>query len=395
MKVIRDPIHGNIPLSELEVSLIDSPQMQRLRNIKQNGLCFLVYPSMNSTRFEHSLGVMHLAGLMSDHLNLSREDRNSLRVAGLLHDVGHGPFSHTSADVLCEYGICHEKSAADIILKTGISEILEDGGLDSKEIAGLVKGKGNLGKIISSEIDVDKMDYLIRDSHYAGVAYGVIDVERIIHSIKLTGEDIVVGEGGLEAAESLLINRNLMYQTVYRHHTKRIAEAMFMHALKYLLDRRKVTVERLLKMDDIDLIGFMRNSKGYVNDIITKIDSRRLFKKVFQEKVNLIAEAFRDDLFKNKEKIERRISRDYGVKYGYVFVDMPETRMPEFKIKVEYDSELRMIDEVSTLAKALEKSEQEKLTFNVYVDRIYREKLEDFNPEDYIQYAQTKINRYL
>ena len=124
-KIIRDPIHGNISLSELEVDLVDTMYFQRLRNIKQNGFCYLVYPAMNSTRFEHSLGVMHLAGILSDHLNLKEKDKNLLRATGLLHDIGHCAFSHTLDDIIKKLGHSHEENSSRIILKTEVSDILK------------------------------------------------------------------------------------------------------------------------------------------------------------------------------------------------------------------------------------------------------------------------------
>ena len=119
MKIIRDPIHGNVELNEIELKLLDTPHMQRLRHIKQNWLCYLVYPAMNSTRFEHSLGVMHLAGKVADHLGLV-EERKNLKLAGLLHDVGHCAFSHTSDHLLSRFGFDHEENSSRIILDTEI-----------------------------------------------------------------------------------------------------------------------------------------------------------------------------------------------------------------------------------------------------------------------------------
>ena len=152
-KIIRDPLHGSITLNDLELELVDSPEFQRLRNIKQNGLCYLVYPAMNSSRFEHSLGVMHLAGRLADQLEYDKEMCQQLRVAGLLHDIGHCAFSHTSDDLLVRMGHSHEENAVKIIAKTEIGDILEEHGIDGKKIANLINGKGNLGKLISSEID--------------------------------------------------------------------------------------------------------------------------------------------------------------------------------------------------------------------------------------------------
>ncbi|ODS41334.1 MAG: hypothetical protein A7315_06605 [Candidatus Altiarchaeales archaeon WOR_SM1_79] len=393
MKIIRDPIHGNIELNEIELRLLDTAEMQRLRHIKQNGLCYLVYPAMNSTRFEHSLGVMHLAGKVAEHLNL-KEERQNLRIAGLLHDIGHCAFSHTSDHLLSRFGFDHEKNSSRIILNTEISDILNAYGVSAKKISDLVTGKGNLSKIISSEIDVDKMDYLNRDSYSAGVAYGIIDLERIIHTLKLIGNEIVVGSGGLEAAEALLIGRNMMHQTIYRHHTKRIVESMFANAVNYLLDNKKLNYEKFLVMDDIDLVYTLRNSEGYAKEIMNRIDGRELFKRVFAEKINKTMESFRAEISKNKKEIENKISDDAGIPRGFLLLDMPSSELSEFKVLVEYDNELKKIDEVSELAKALEKAELERLTFCIYADPRYRENIKNLDIEDYIQYTQTMLKKF-
>ncbi len=394
VKNVRDPIHGTISLTEQELKLVDTAYMQRLRRIKQNGLCYLVYPAMNSTRFEHSLGVMHLAGLMADHLEVPDEDKEKLRIAALLHDVGHCPFSHTSDEILAKNEDSHEDNAARLIQKTVMSDIIAKKDIDPKEISALIKGKGRLGRILCSEIDVDKMDYLVRDSYYAGVAYGTIDLERVIYGTTLGSEGLVVRKGSLEAVEFLLISRNLMYETVYRHHTKRIAESMFRTALSSLMNK-KLKYDEFLSMDDIDLVYKMRHAGGYSQEMMKRIDDRKLFKKIFQEKMSLVEEAFREDLKKNKEKIEDRIAKDHGIKKGYLLLDIPEAKMSEFRTQVETDEGLKGIDEVSSLARTLERSEQEKLTLCVYAAPEYIGKLKNFNPEKYIEFAQTRLGKFL
>ncbi len=395
IKTIRDPIHGTITVNELELELIDTPHFQKLRHIKQNGLCFLIYPAMNSSRFEHSLGVMHLAGLLADHLELGDDDKQAIRVAGLLHDIGHCAFSHTSDDILAKFNRSHEENSTRIIEKTEISDILKKHGLNPSEISDLINGKGSFGKIISSEIDIDKMDYLIRDSYYAGVAYGVIDLERIMYGMKLVDNELVIKRGSLEAVESLLISRNLMYQTVYRHHTKRIVEAMFKRALNKFLDDEEMGYEEFIQMDDIDLVFRLRNSKGYSRDIMKRIDQRELFKIAFQEKIGLIEENFREDMLRDNVKIEEKIAEDFGIEKGYTLIDMPETKMSEFKTLIESDDGLKLIDEISSLARALEKAEEEKLTFCIYLPLEFMDKLKGFNVEDYIEFSQTRLGRFL
>jgi len=395
VKTIRDPIHGNIRLNELELELLDTPHLQRLRHIKQNGLCYLVYPAMNSTRFEHSLGVMHLAGLLADNLGLEEKDKEKVRIAGLMHDVGHCAFSHTSDDILSEIGYTHEENSSRIVMNTEIADILRDNGIDPTEISEMIKGEGNFGKIISSEIDVDKMDYLIRDSYYAGVAYGVIDLERIVHGMKLVKKELVIEKSSLEAVESLLISRNLMYQTVYRHHTKRIVEEMIKRALRYAMNNKILNQEAFIQMDDIDLISTLRKSGGYSGEIMDRIDKRRLFKTIFQERMELVEKNFRKDLSEERNRIEEKIREDFGIEEGYLILDIPQIKLSEFKIMVEFDDGFRRIDEVSSMAKTLENAEREKLTFCIYTPRKYLRKFKNFNPEKYIEFSQTRLMKYI
>lgn len=373
-KVIRDPIHGDIRLNPLERELVDTPEFQRLRNIKQNGLCFLVYPAMNSTRFEHSLGVMYLMGVIADRLNLG--EKPVLRVAGLLHDIGHCAFSHTSDDILEGMGYSHEENSSRIITEN-LGKILEKHDVSPKRVSNLILGKGELSKILSSEIDADKMDYLIRDSYYAGVAYGVIDLERIISSLKMIKRQLVVKYSGIEAAESLLISRNMMYQTVYRHHTKRIAETMFKHALASFVEGKNISREEFVGLDDIDLTCLLRKAGGYPQDITKRIDERKLFKAVCRERMDSLPKI-------RKSGVEEKIISHYKIEKGYLFVDIPQETLSEFKIKVEFDNELKSIDEVSPLARALEKSEREKLTIGVYVSPENVSRMKGFNLKDFL-----------
>lgn len=391
-KVVRDPIHGNIRLSELATALLDAKYMQRLRNIKQNGLCYLVYPAMNSTRFEHSLGVYHLGGLLAEHLGLSESDTAQLTAACLLHDVGHGPFSHTF-DVMSRYGFDHEKKSREIVLKTEVADILTDAGVKPSSVAEIIMGAGRLGKLLSSEVDVDKMDYLVRDAYYAGVAYGATDVERLMYGMSLEKGEVVVAYGALEAAESLLINRNMMYQTVYRHHTKRIAECMMLHALLAMVEGG-ADVKELAEMDDIGLVTAMRQSTGYVKDQISRLEERRLFKSVFAESIMSLTEESRKQLEEDTGDVEAAMAKDLKIKPGYLLLDYPEIRLSEFHVKVATHEGLRSISEASALAKSLELSEREKLTVNVYALPKDKKKVERFKPEDYFTYTQKRLTEW-
>ena len=198
-KFIRDSIHGNLPLTEFEVEVLDYPQVQRLRRVKQLGFIALIYPGANHSRFEHCIGTMHLASKLAEQLELDEHDKELVRMAGLLHDAGHGPFSHVSEAV---FEVPHEELTGFVVRKTSLADKLSEK-FDTQEIVDIINGKGRLGPIISGELDMDRMDYLIRDSHYTGVAYGVIDTERIISNLKLKRE-LILDIKGVQAAEAAL-----------------------------------------------------------------------------------------------------------------------------------------------------------------------------------------------
>lgn len=180
-KFIRDSVYGDINLSKFEVKVMDMPPFQRIRRIKQLGLINLIYPGANHTRFEHCIGTMYLASKLATKLDLAKEEIELVRISGLLHDIGHGPFSHVSEGVL---SFPHEELTKHVIEKTSMYDLLSER-FNTKEIVDIINGDGKLGPIISGELDVDRMDYLQRDSHNTGVAYGVIDYERIISNLKL------------------------------------------------------------------------------------------------------------------------------------------------------------------------------------------------------------------
>jgi uncharacterized protein len=234
----------------------------------------------------------------------------------------------------------------------------------------------------------------VRDAYYAGVAYGVIDVERLLYSLAMEKGDVVVSEGGLEAVESLLINRNMMYQTVYRHHAKRIAESMAAHAVAVMVEGG-VEPSSLFRLDDIGLVGLMRDSEGYVGDIMRRIDGRRLFKKVFGERLALLSPESVRELGENAPEVQERIRSDLGIDEGYLLLDYPEASMSEYRVSVKTSEGLKSIAELSQLANALEKSERDKLTVNVYARDEDGKMLGGFRPQDYFSYVQQRISGYV
>lgn len=256
LKSIRDSVHGNLQLEEFEVRLIDTPEIQRLRRIKQLGFTYLVYPGANHSRFEHSIGTMYLASRLAGNLGLDEHTQTMVRSCAILHDAGHGPFSHVSEGVI---DTSHEKLTYKLIKESQLGDILSEK-FTIKEIITIISGKGPLGQIISGELDVDRMDYLLRDSYYTGVAYGVIDVERLIYNMKLE-DRLLLKEKGVQAAESMLLARYFMYPSVYQHHTTRIVNSMFRRCLKKLIKNKIVNGNEIYKYDDTDIISAARLQK--------------------------------------------------------------------------------------------------------------------------------------
>ena len=187
-----------------------------------------------------------------------------------------------------------------IIKNTSLADKLSEK-FDTQEIVDIINGKGRLGPIISGELDMDRMDYLIRDSHYTGVAYGVIDTERIISNLKLERE-LILDIKGVQAAEAALTARYLMYPSVYQHHTTRIINAMFRRCLKYMIHQDIINPNEMYKYDDSDMISMCRSSEGFSRDIMERIDNRNLLKVAKSEQVSNFEKP--EQIFKiEKEKL--------------------------------------------------------------------------------------------
>ncbi len=293
---VRDSIHGFIYFTDEEKEIIDWPEFQRLRHIKQLAMTNYVYPGAVHTRFEHSLGVMEMSSRMFDKLcnkkkscelikgSLNRIDlnidkaRQVLRLASLMHDIGHLPFSH-GGEAIIPKGKKHEDISISIIeyLKPRLEKLyFED---VTKLVVQLIQKQSVMPElkllkdIISGNIDADRMDYLLRDSHHCGVDYGYFDYERLIESLTVIeavdgngGLDLAIEHGGIHTLEALILARYYMFTQVYYHRTRRIYD----HYLKSYMESWKGKINdnftEVTKYDDIDLIKDFRNSLQNEND---------------------------------------------------------------------------------------------------------------------------------
>lgn len=223
---VRDPVHGFIYLNSKESGILSSPILQRLRGIRQLAFAHLVYPGAHQTRFEHSLGVCHIAGLLAERLKLEKEDRSLVRLAALVHDIGHGPFSHVSESVLeiyadrikaanrlaCDDTKIHELVAQDLITSdTDLKRFLAED--DRRKISKLLAegfDEPYLKSLVSGPLDADKQDYLLRDSHYCGVKYGVFDLDQMHRALIARdpgdgSKQLMITEDGIHALEQFVL----------------------------------------------------------------------------------------------------------------------------------------------------------------------------------------------
>lgn len=277
---IRDPIHGNIYLNDTESRIIDTPEMQRLRYIKQLDMSYLVFPGANHTRFEHSLGAMQVTKELVSRVY--GNDENEFSYVGLLHDIGHGPFSHLSEHFIKERtNKNHEQLGEETIKNSAIKDIIADSGMSFNKIMGYFKEADSID-IVGGILGSDRIDYLMRDSHYTGVAYGIIDYERIKSRIVLSGNRVAILESGISGAESMQIARYFMHSNVYTHHAKLIASRMLHYAIGVALDNEVFDMEDLKRMYDEQLVGALINSGvGESSYMTRRVIERKLFKRAY------------------------------------------------------------------------------------------------------------------
>ncbi|MFC7073214.1 HD domain-containing protein [Halovenus rubra] len=375
MATIKDSVHDHIEVHGVAEKLLDTPPVQRLRRINQLGTVRMVYPSANHTRFEHSLGVFHLADRALEHLSIEGQQAERVRAAALLHDIGHSPYSHNIEPVIYrETGIYHDE-VHDLIGSGSVAEILSEEGLNPDKIADLIAGEGELGQLVSGELDVDRMDYLIRDAHHTGVPYGTIDHERLIRELRFVDEQLVLGEGNVQSAESLLLARALMNPTVYQHHVARIAKAMLRRATERALEAGAADADTLRRMDDHGFHALLREcdeSAKYAQ----MLDERRLYKRSVWAELDAVPEEALQNDYDDRQSLEADIADDAGVDPSSVILDIPsKPSMKESSSRVLVNGNIRRLDKQSTLVRALQVAQRDQWRLGVYAPEAKSERV--------------------
>jgi len=336
---IKDPVHGYVYITEEEKEIIDSFPVQRLRRLRQLAGAEYVYPGANHTRFEHSVGVMYLAGRVTENPNisehLSHEEAQMVKIAALLHDVGHGPFSHVFEHLLIkELDKTHEDITSWIIQKGELKDMLCKAGYKPEDVGRLAVGtlhkpkKTFLDQIISSAVDVDKLDFIVRDTHHTGAEYGYIDVFRLIHALDILNGNLAVDLGALSALESLIIARIESFKSIYFHRVGRAAQIMLAMAMEKANEELGLTQfktpEEYLAMDDYTVWTMLKNCKKS-SGIIADLERRRLLKcayeRTFYEKDAMVSNIFSRETYRNQ--LQTDIAKEAHVETEAVIIDVP------------------------------------------------------------------------
>ncbi len=335
---IKDPVHGYVYITKQEKDVIDSYPFQRLHRLRQLAGSEYVYPGANHTRFEHSVGVMFLAGKVVENANISRlvseEDQQLVRLAGLLHDIGHGPFSHVFEALLDKQNRTHEDMTSWIIKNGELKEILGKNGFDANCVGDLAvgklrrNGKTFMDQIISSAVDVDKQDFVVRDTHHTGAEYGFIDIFRLIHALDVLEGNLAVDLGALSALESLVIARIESFKSIYFHRVGRATQIMLAMAMEKangdlgFTDFK--TPEEYLAMDDCTVWSQLKENEMSAG-IIRDLERRRLLKcayeRTFYEKDTMISSIFGREA--HRRELQNEIAKEAQVSGEDVIIDVP------------------------------------------------------------------------
>ncbi|MEY3085682.1 MAG: hypothetical protein RL037_1862 [Bacteroidota bacterium] len=350
-KIINDPVYGFITIpDEFIFDVIEHAYLQRLRRIMQLGLSHLVYPGAMHTRFNHVLGAMHLMtqaiqGIRRKGHEITHEEERAVLLAILLHDIGHGPFSHAlEYDIV--NGVSHEKISGFFIEK-----LAEEFGDDMKRALMIFQntyGKPFLHQLVSSQLDMDRLDYLNRDSFYSGVSEGIIGTDRLIEMLNVYNGNLVLEEKGIYSIEKFIVARRLMYWQVYLHKTVVSAEFMLIHALRRAKElslkgiaifaspslsffltheikesdfvNNNMVLQHFANLDDFDILGAIKVWQNHEDKVLSKLSSALVNRKLF--KIEISREPFSEDRLNLEKEIVRGLYKlnDDEVNY-FVYSD--------------------------------------------------------------------------
>lgn len=383
LKVLNDPIYGFVAIPfPIIFDLIQHPYFQRLRRITQMGLSYLVYPGAHHTRFQHAIGAMHLmqkavSVLKQKNISINLEEEKALYIAILLHDIGHGPFSHALENSIVE-NIHHEEIS--LLLMEELNQVFNgELSLAIQIFKGAYERKFML-QLISSQIDMDRMDYLKRDSFYSGVAEGNINSDRLIQMMHVVDDTLVIEEKGIYSVEKFLVARRLMYWQTYLHKTGVAAELMLIKILqraKELVEKDEILdcsaalnyfltqkishekfktegLEMFTLLDDFDIVSALKNWQFHSDYVLQTLCKGILNREIFAIKLsNQIIEVNKLKLLKNNILKNKNISEntlDYFVLTGSIKNQAYHSKKNPIYI-LKKDGSIKNAKEISDLLK--------------------------------------------
>lgn len=381
LKIFNDPIYGFITIpNALIYDLIQHPYFQRLRRISQMGLSYLVYPGANHTRFHHALGCLHIMQkavetLRFKDVSISKEEENALYIAILLHDIGHGPFSHAMEKSIVED--VHHESISMLFMNQLNTEFKGQLSLAIQVFEGDYHRKFML-QLISSQLDMDRMDYLKRDSFYSGVSEGNVNSQRLIQMMNVVDDVLVIEEKGIYSVEKFLMSRRLMYWQVYLHKTSLVAELILTRVLKrakeltqkaivlpcseplmYFL-QNKINLEAFdinnldlfSQLDDFDIISALKSWRKHDDFILSSLSAMIINRDLLKIKVST-DKVSTEELHRLKERfaMENNISL---LETSY-FIFKGKIRNQAYSIEAE---PIRILKKDKTIEDVVEASDQ-------------------------------------
>jgi len=349
---IRDPLWDTIRVDPIAMQIVDAPAFQRLRHIRQLGLAYLVYPCATHTRFDHALGVYHLAHRALSALRtrgaldaVDETDSALIPFAGLLHDIGHYPFSHALEELQADRIPGHHEALvgrflSDDDVTTALAQVTPDA---AERVEALLRGTSDspLQGLVSGSLDLDKIEYLMRDATFAGVPYGRVDVDRLLHGLTLlrdeaTGRlEVGVHEKGVAALESLLFAKYQMFRNVYWHHAVRAATVMYKRIVNDALDASLIVPDELVGQTDEGVLYLIaaraERDDAQARSVAARVEAlrmRRLPKRAAEVVAAELDEAAIGDWIEAdtplKREVEERIAQELALAPGDAFLDYPE-----------------------------------------------------------------------
>lgn len=398
-RVFRDPLYGYITVDyKLIADLIDSKEFQRLRRVRQLAGVGMVFQTAEHSRFTHSLGAYHMANLILDNVDgietLSDYEKMVFRISALLHDIGHGPYSHAFEGIL---DVPHEDMTVRIILSplTEINKILSINDDLARDIASVINHDNRfplIEALVSSQLDVDRMDYLSRDAYMSGAAYGHIDYYRILRSMVIRDDKVLVRASGVHSIESYLMSRYHMYFQVYYHPTGRsyetVLESIYERIkdlanegynfnsnissfLKVLKDSNDIT--SYIDVDDFYVTGFIKELVYSDDEILKTLCNSFLYRRLFKMiDLNEIDENDKDTIISEIESKFDDSNKKYYFKHvkasGVAYMHSKKSDINDIKVLLP-DGNIKSLDQYSPIIKSLRSSSYKEIERIYYLDK--------------------------